>query len=448
MRHHGSIRPSRPHPSNCFDPGVRRLSQVYNCVASRVGNRIVISTKGVLRAGVVCLCAAGAVRADVFHLREGGKLDGAIVEDLGDALRIRTVNGVSDIEKERVARIEKGDPPWVRYEKKLKKCGETIKDQLALADWCRATGMKTEERRHLERVIALDAHHADARRRLGFVQEGGKWIKPKSTGAMSEAERTERRRAQADERRVQEKITEYTVKVKAVYRGRLSEKVGGEGSKAFADGRRQILEISDPLAIPGITSVLSSGHVAARRLMVEALAQFDVDEATMNLVAIALLDPSKEVRAMAARALKSRKDDRIVLELRSALRSEEEAILRNAATALGILKAKSAVRDLVPVLSTETVGLVRVSRWVSLDSLYGAYSDWQRYRVGGFPVLYKPSCIWAMGPGSIIGTVSGYEYQVISIHRTEVQEALIEISGQNLGFDAAAWLKWADDNGV
>ncbi len=402
----------------------------------------------VARSMAVILIAAGAARADVFHLREGGKLDGAVVEDLGEALRIRTVSGVSDIEKERVIRIEKGDPPWVRYDKKLKKCGETIKDHLALADWCRTTGMKTEERRHLERVVELDANHSDARRRLGFIQEEGKWVKPRPSGAISEAERSERRRAQADERRVQEKITEYTVKLKAIYRGRLSEKVGGEGSKAFADGRRQILEISDPLAIPGITSVLSGGHVAARRLMVDALAQFDVDEATMNLVAISLLDPSKDVRAMAARALRSRKDDRIVNELRSALRSDEEFILRNAASALGELKAKSAVRDLVPVLSTETVGLVRVSRWVSLDSLYGAYSDWQRYRLGGFPVLYKPSCIWAMGPGSIIGTVSNYEYQVISIHRTEVQEALIRITGQNLGFDAAAWIKWADDNGV
>lgn len=394
------------------------------------------------------LGAAAAARADVFHLREGGKLDGTVVEDLGETLRIRTVSGVSDIEKDRVVRIEKGDPPWVRYEKKAKKCGETIKDQLALADWCREIGLRTEERRHLERVIALDVNHADARRRLGFVREDDKWIKPRLPGAVSEAERIERRRAQADARRIQEKITEYTVKVKAVHRGRLSEKAGGEQSKAFADGRRQILEISDPLAIPGITSVLSGGHVAVRRLMVEALAQFDVDEATMNLVAIALLDPSKEVRGAAARALKPRKDERIVLELRSALRSDEEAILRHAASALGILKAKSAVRDLVPVLSTETVGLVRVSRWVSLDSLYGAYSNWQRYRLGGFPVLYKPSCIGVMGPGSIIGTVSDYEYQVISIHRTEVQEALIDITGQNLGFDAEAWLKWADDHGA
>lgn len=402
----------------------------------------------VARTVAVILFAAGAARADVFHLREGGKLDGAVVEDLGEALRIRTVNGVSDIEKERVVRIEKGDPPWVRYAKKAKQCGETVTDQLALADWCRAMGLTTEERRHLEHVIALDDNHADARRRLGFIQEDGKWVKPKPAGAISEAERSERRRAQANERRVQEKITEYNVKLKAIYRGRLSEKVGGEGSKAFEDGRRQILEISDPLAIPGITSVLSSGHVAARRLMVEALSQFDVDEATMNLVAISLLDPSKDVRAMAARALKSRRDDRIIVELRSALRSDEEFILRNAAAALGVLKAKSAVRDLVPVLSTETLGLVRVSRWVSLDSLYGAYSNWQRYRVGGFPVLYKPSCIWAMGPGSIIGTVSDYEYQIISINRTEVQEALIQITGQNMGFDAAAWLKWAEDNGV
>ena len=381
--------------------------------------------------------------ADLIHLRNGTTLDAQILNDDGQAIRIRTTMGVSDLEKAQVLRIEPGDPPWIRYEKKKSVTGNTADEQFQLAQWCVKNGLPNESKVHLENVIKLDPNHDGARRLLGYFRDGDQWVKSKSSRAPSDEEKQARRKAQQAEKLISNAIAEYTVKVKAIYRGRLSEK---NSAGDFAEGREKILEMKDPLAIPAITSVLSTGNVPSRKLMVESLARFNVDESTMNLIVVGLLDPSREVRNLAGQALAKRKDERIVTELRNALRSEEEPILRNAATLLGLLKARSAVNDLIAVLSTEAIAPVRISRWVSLDAIYDVYGVGQEYSIGGDSVLYRPSGIGALGPGTIVGTLTDYEMHIVRINRTEVQEALIAITGQNLGFDAGAWLAWSRAN--
>ena len=194
--------------------------------------------------------------------------------------------------------------------------------------------------------------------------------------------------------------------------------------------------------MPALSGVLSTGHSEARKVMVESLAQFDNDEATMNLAVVTLLDPSPEVRGLAAKELARRNDERVVEHLRQALGSEEEDILRNAAAALGVLKARSAIEDLIMVLTTERVGTVRISRPVFLDGVFVGLGGGTRFVQGGRLVYYRPVGIGVMGPGTMVGTATRYETDIITVHRTEVQEALIAITGQNFGFDADDWLDW------
>src|SRR5690606_14254798 len=104
-----------------------------------------------------------------------------------------------------------------------------------------------------------------------------------------------------------------------------------------------------------------------------ALAQLSEDDATMNLVVMALLDPSKQVRRAASDELERRDDPRVIERLRDALYSEEEGILRHAAAALGVLRAWETVPELVEQLSTEVPGIVRISRAVYLGDVYGTF---------------------------------------------------------------------------
>ncbi len=395
---------------------------------------------GLLIAAVVLICG-GALRADIFELAEGGSIEGEVVTETEETLTIRTTVGVFEIDRERIVRRTAAAAPWTRYEAQKRQHPDTADGHFALAQWCRKNGLRSEQKQHLERAIELDPDHTDARAALGYVKQEGRWTRPqRKTRKPSEEELEARRRAKRDEETVRKAVAEWTVKIQAIHRGRL------EGERAvsekFRDGRRQILEIDDPLAIPGLTRIRMQGSVATRRLLVESMARFEPDEAAMNLIVMSVLDTSPQVRRAAALALDERKDERIIYELLGALATEEEFVLRNAATALGILRAKAAVEDLIPLLSTVTRQKVRVALPVFFDSVYDTFGYGCRYRHGGRSIYYRPSFIGVIGPAYPVGTVYYDETQTVSIHRTEVQEALIAITGQNFGFDEQAWREW------
>lgn len=380
--------------------------------------------------------------ADTFELTEGGVLVGKVVEETDETLKIRTTLGIFEIEKNRIEKRIAAPAPWELYEEKLKKTPNTADANFKLSQWCGRNGLRAEQKKHLEKAVALEPDHEKARAALGEIKVDGKWVKAhkKSGNAPTPEELEAQRKAKRDEKIVRKSIAEWHVKIAAIHRGRLE----GEGwlSDRFRDGQRQIMEISDPLAIPAITKVLSQGNGAARRLMVEALGRFSEDESTMNLIVVAVLDPSEQIRNMANTELISRKDQRVIEELRGALADEDEFVLRNAADALGALKAREAVEDLIPLLSTVEKQRVRVSLPVFLDSVYGTFGCARRYHCGGGFVFYRPQYIGVIGPAYPMGTINYFENQLVSVHRTEVQEALINITGQNFGFDDDAWRRW------
>jgi hypothetical protein len=270
---------------------------------------------------------------------------------------------------------------------------------------------------------------------------------PAGGGLDPAAARQARRKARDQQAQVRKIVSEWFVRVRAIYSGRLDPKRNNAAGEQFHDGRRQILTIRDPFALPALTGVLSRGGVSIRLLLVESLERFEQDEATMNLLVMALLDPSSRVRRAAAESLARRKDERVVGALRQALASEKEPTIRRAATALGVIRARAAVPDLINVLSTETLGVVRVSEPVYLDTVLTTFGGSVGYPHGQTVILYQPAAIGCIGPGGIIGTVDEYEVQPVDVNRTEVQEALIAITGRNYGFDRGDWLAWWRDHG-
>jgi len=385
---------------------------------------------------------------DIFHIKGGEEIEVEILANLGDYYQVRTKFGVVDIAKDWIEKIEERPSPWQLYEKKRAASPNSADAHYKLAVWCDRRGLIVEHRAELEAVLELYPNHVKARRKLGYVEKDGKWIRKVAPRAPTQEELDERRREREEEELVRKLIAEWTVKIKAIHRGRLA---GREArSKKFRKGRDLILAIDDPLAVPGLARVLSTGNEACRLLMVESLARFEQDESTMNLVVITLLDPSPDVRKKAAMALAVRKDDRVTDRLRGALKSDEEHVLRNAAAALGVMKARASVEDLVGVLSTETRRRVLVSRPVMLDEIRLVFvrPTWCRHRWHHRwrRIRYAPQTIGVLDwGGSMIGTDSYYEMQTVSVYRTEVQEALIAITGQNFGFDEDDWLIWWRD---
>jgi len=253
-----------------------------------------------------------------------------------------------------------------------------------------------------------------------------------------------RPRETEEERLVRELKTRWHVRVADIYAARLER--SSPDSTLFADGRQQILAIQDPLAIGGIARVLSRGHAEVRLLMVEALGRLAADESTLNLVVVTLFDPEPRVRAAAAVALIPRKDGRVVGRFRESLQSDEDAVMRNAAYALGVLKAREAVADLARVLYSVERRTVRYKRSEVIGAVFDTFNRtavavWQ-----GQSLPYRPQTVSVLGSGTLVGTTWVNEVQDIKKFRTDVQEALIAITGENFGFDAEAWIRWSRDH--
>lgn len=239
-------------------------------------------------------------------------------------------------------------------------------------------------------------------------------------------------------------MTRWHVRVSDIFKGRLDR--SEPDSLRFRDGRSQILAIRDSLAVGALARVLSRGGAPVRLLMVEALGGFKDDEATLNLVIVALLDPDPSVRTAAAEALRPRKDSRIVKRLTDALTSDEDMVMRNAAAALGVLRAREAVPDLAKVLYSVERRLVRFKRAEVVGAVLNTFNGTVVFAADGRNGAYRPQIVSVLGSGAIVGTTWVDEVQDVKQYRTDVQEALIAITGENFGFDGDAWMKWAREH--
>lgn len=397
---------------------------------------------------VFLACAVSrTTRADVITTKTGQTLECEVVEEFGKKLRLRTRLGVVDLEKDQIEKRERSKSPWQTYRERRKACKKTAVAHYELAMWCDEQELGPEREDELAHALRLDPDHAPTRRALGFeLDDAGQWVKPPSNNAPDPDVIAAQRLLKKQEQLVRKLVAQWFVKVRAIHDARMTPKRGKVNPKKFRKARELILKIRDPLAIPALTGVLSTGNRASRLVLIESLAQFPDDDATMNLVVMSLLDPSKHVRKSAADELRKRDDPRVVERLRDALFSEEEGILRHAAAALGVLRASETIPDLVEQLSTEVPGVVRISRAVYLGDIYGTFGGPVRIVNGRSVIGYNPSAIGVLGPGSWVGTDTYYQQTMVSVYRTEVQEALIAITGENFGFDRQKWLTWWDAN--
>lgn len=249
----------------------------------------------------------------------------------------------------------------------------------------------------------------------------------------------------AEQERIEKRIAALTQQVTAVERTYLHVGRSSRSERLFEKGRRILLEIDDPLVISPLARVLSDGNVRTRRLLVDLLAGFQDNLATMNLVVIAVLEPDEEVRSAAQMALLSRSDPRVIDDLRAALKSDEDQIVRNAAVALGALKARRAAPDLVDLLSFTRKMTVTIPRGELLSSIQGTYVAGIRYKLAPGVAQAEP-IIGTIHQGTAISRQPVRIRTDVTVYRTEVQEALIKITGQNFGFDQEAWRLWLAQN--
>jgi hypothetical protein len=401
-----------------------------------------------LRTARLCLVLLAVVTlwtpfaaGDVFHIKGGGLIEGRLVTVEDDQYQIRTLVGTVRLPVAAVERVENAPTPFDEYDQRRAAAQDTPVDQTALAAWCGEQGLKAEERTHLQRALELNPNYAPARQALGYTRVGALWVdarhvvqrKPKDEPTSAPA---------GDPEKLAEAIqSQWCRRLQAACR-----LLDSTQDRLVEQGRRTILEARDPLAILPLTQVLSDGDLECRQLLVQSLATFPQDEATMNLAILVLLDPSAAIRADAISELVRRQDPRVVAQYRAALRSGNDTIIRRAAFALGRFGAKDAVPDLIDALTA------RRNRWVEVPvqtcvrpmrNVFTAPIEVYLGPDGHLRAWHVPE----IGFGDFIYNINNeLQYREVTVFRTEVQEALQQLTGQNFGFERDQWRRWYQES--
>ncbi len=398
-----------------------------------------LATGPAVALAIFVLLPLGA-RADVFYLLSGGTIEGQLLGIESGQYRIRTVVGQVAVATSAVERVTVAPTPFDEYDQRAADVPDTAAAHTELAAWCDEQELRAERRKHLQRALVLDSDHAAARRALGYVRVGDLWVDGRRVIERHDDETDAPKRAEAERRRLTRAIQAQWYRRARGFKSALES---GQ-PKSVADAQRRVLEIRDPLAIQPLTEVLTTGEATCRSVLVQALAGFREDEATMNLGIVGLFDPLPDIRAAALGELARRQDARIARQYRAALRGGSDGLVLRAATALGHLRDREAVPDLIDALTAQR------ERWVEVPV--------RRY-LGGWPLVFDGISVSEVGPGVRVLTrpdltwcqhyavvdadvVNRPVYREVTIYRTEVLEALKQISAENFGFDREAWARW------
>jgi hypothetical protein len=363
---------------------------------------------------------------DVFVLASGGRIDGKLANPDEKPRKTYVVQlaagGEITLDAAQVKQVITARPDMAEYEKIRPQYPDTAEGQWNLAEWCKAHGLSTPRKTHLQRVIELDPEHAEARRLLGYSKSDGQWMtrdqRMKSQGYRlykgqwklpQEIELAENKQKQD----LAEK--EWFQKIKR-WRDWLT---GDRG----AQGRKNLSEITDPLAVKALGMALKKdANQDARLIYVESLATIGTLEALASLAICSIEDEVEEVRLTCLDHLGKTKSPEVVKYYVSKLKDKDNAVVNRAGLGLGRMKDRSAIHPLIDALITA-----------------------HRYKLGnGNPGQMTMSFPTGNTKGGIGMGMGGNAPKVIVDHKQNqaVLDALVAITGQNFNFDQRAWRTW------
>jgi hypothetical protein len=126
---------------------------------------------------VLVLFVPGFVFADEVFLKDAGSISGRIVEQNDQIVKVDIGDGFMAVPASRVDHIVKGASALDEYEARAAKLGpQDVEGWKTLARWAWKQGYPGQARQACQKVLAIAPDDPDARKALGFVSQGGKWV--------------------------------------------------------------------------------------------------------------------------------------------------------------------------------------------------------------------------------------------------------------------------------
>ncbi len=305
---------------------------------------------------------AAPVYGDVFMLREGGKIEGELLnpDDLPPKpYTIRTADGIEiRLERKLIERARKGEKETVaEYNAFAPFKEDTVENHLETADWCRERRLIDHWKRHLRRVLELDPENKTARQLLGYIRGAdGNWTSREEMlgdQGLLNVNNSWKSQQQID-------IEQYLEKSKKIdlQWTRTVDSLRARAQSRDQQAKGELQSIREPAAGPALVkSLQAESDPNLRMIYIKALGNIGT-LATLSEVARWVLDPRErnhEVRLTCFDVLKKHPEamPAIIGSYARLLKAENgpEAI-NKAAFAIGQLGGSSAIPQLIDVLET------------------------------------------------------------------------------------------------
>jgi hypothetical protein len=380
---------------------------------------------------VVHVPAQQASALDVLTLETGGTISGEWLNRDERPLthyRLRTSAGVVvSLQLSQVRQADSQSPAASEYEQLLPTFRDTVDDQWKLAEWCRLHQLASERARHLERVLALDADHAGARRALGFVLAGKEWVRHADAKRHDGFELYKGRW-----RTIQEiELLETTAKRELAEKDWL-QKIrrwrrdldSDRAREAFA----QLSAIQDPVAIAPLVHVIHHDrNRRAKMTFLDIIAEIADPAAVKALVQVSLSDPDDEIFHYCLAKIVRLNPPHVADAYIKALQDQNNIIINRAGIALGEIGDRSAIPPLIAALVTVHTKTVGPTGRGAGDTISQSFNTSSQPGVSGNSFRANE------GPKTFV-------YRVQNQH---VLDALTKLSrGISFGYDSRAWQYW------
>jgi hypothetical protein len=425
--------------------------------------------------------------ADRIQLRGGGEVKGVVVPGASkpDQVMVQTEAAAKPVAfaKSRVLKVVRESGPLDEYFARRDRIEAKAEAQYEFGLWCEQNKLSGLAQVHYQRAVELDRSYAPAHKKLGHVLHNDAWV---TYDELREAQGMVKHKGKWISRQKQDQLasraTETADQTSWARRIRILHRNLTAGNNAErADAEKQLAEIRDPAAIPGLVKILGNDVEATRARLAHLLGAIVGPEAQAALIGQVLAEPDPGVRKVALDELARRKEPDTAARLVRSLRSSDPDVIGRAAWGLAQLHVTAAVPKLVPALfqferksfvepPADGVGAFTASfggpvgggaavssgpgagfvTSHAVPILTGPVVGPGVVAFGGTSVPFYSGA--TLGTGGVVpgGDLSGPATKNVPVVRTitiahpnhDVLAALEKLTGRNFGFNLDAWQHW------
>lgn len=375
----------------------------------------------------LCLGLVSDARGDIFRLKTGGQVTGAIIDrgKQGEYVVQNAQGTVVTLSRRQVEKVVPQDQADLQYAKRSHTLPDTVEAHRELAAWCKENRLTKKAQHHLKRIVELDPNDESARLSLGFQQRNGRWMTRDQIMATRGLKYYEGKYRTPQDIALRER-TKKREQAETDWFRQIRTWISWLDDRRAAEAADSIAKVKDPYAAKAIVDLLArEKNQRIRNLLTATLAELQHPLAVTTLVDFSLNEPDLDVRLECLEYLLRYHQPINLAPYVSALNDGkyDNVIINRAADALHRIGDPRAISPLIDALVTTHTFTNPNAAPGNINPSFGSGAG------GG-------------GGGLSVGGNKNKRIE-LDLKNLKVRQALVELSGgQDYEFDERLWRIW------